>query len=386
MRYKYASYLNDLKDLKHVEWFVLHSDEYEFHSLESENLLNRLKKNIQNKNIYYSDILCDYEKLVEQFDNDPYNYVFDTQGEDIEQSVKSGQYENYFIKVRDNKEKRFYTVPYCYVQENPKEIETKVSNANFNTQMENFRKRAFENLQAVMDHYQEYWNSGGVKAAMERYETVGYGKGYRLPKTIFMYFLYNIMLFMIMAETRYFCTLTHFWQILSKEPTAVYSAMNLFSGHRFLGTVLFLAITYFVVMDIHYSYGIYYLIFINKKYQDVMKYHQKVSALFGTFGEDYELCKNGINEKILMKRYHRDSVYVPMILMANRRYDFMVERAKLEEDEDGKKVSRKKRGEESIIVPDKSFYSHPLRKRLIWILFMLVIVQAACNSNMILFH
>lgn len=386
MRYKYARYLNDLKDLKHIEWFVLHSEEYECHSQESCILLDRLKSNIRNKNIYYSDILNDYEKLVEQFDNDPYNYIFDTQGEDPDQSVKSKYYENYFIKVRDNKEKRFYTVPYRYVMDNPGEVETKMSTANFETQMQGYKKRAFENLDAVMNHYMDYWQRGGVKEALERFESVGYGKGYRLPKTILLYFLYNIILFMILAETRYVGMLTHFWQILSKDSMAVYSAMNIFSGFRILGTIIFLAVTYFVILDIYYSYGIYYLLFIKHKYKDVMKYHMKVSETFMSFSEDYDLCKNGVNGKVLSKRNHRDSVYIPFIKMVNRRYDFMVERTVTEDDEDGKKVNRVKKVAESIIVPKKAFYSHPLRKRIIWILVMLVIVQAVCNYSLILFY
>ena len=40
--------------------------------------------------------------------------------------------------------------------------------------------------------YKWGWNTGGVKAAMDRFESVGHGKGYRLPKTITLYFVYNL--------------------------------------------------------------------------------------------------------------------------------------------------------------------------------------------------
>ena len=51
MDYKYTRYLNDLNDLKHIEWFVNHSDEYEFHSSETKEILGCLKKNITKKNV-----------------------------------------------------------------------------------------------------------------------------------------------------------------------------------------------------------------------------------------------------------------------------------------------------------------------------------------------
>lgn len=388
MRYKYASYLNDLKDLKHIEWFVLHNGEYEFVSLESQRLLENLKNNIQNKNIYYSEILNDFEKLVEQFDNNPYNYIYDTEGKDVEKSVESSYYENYFTKVRDSKERRVYTVPYGYVIENPgdSEVETKAATTIFSNTMAGYKRRAFENLEAVLNHYFAYWNSGGVKDAMDRFESVGYGKGYRLPKTMVLYFVYNVILFLILAETRYFGMLTHIWQILSEDSWALYSAMNIFSGYKYIGAILFLAITYFVILDIHYSYGIYYMIFIKSKYKDIEKYHGKVASLYEAFNEDYVLCKQGIIANLLVKRNHRDSVYVPFVLLANRRYNFWVERKVTEEDENGKKIKTKKKVVESIIVPDKCFINQPIRKRLLWILIMLVIVQAFCNYSMILFY
>ena len=47
MEYLYQKFLNSLKDLKHIEWFVAHSDQYEFNSIESQRLIDSLFNKIQ---------------------------------------------------------------------------------------------------------------------------------------------------------------------------------------------------------------------------------------------------------------------------------------------------------------------------------------------------
>ena len=49
MRYKYKRFLNDLKDLKHIEWVWEHREEYEFTSAESKAILDSLGQKICKK-------------------------------------------------------------------------------------------------------------------------------------------------------------------------------------------------------------------------------------------------------------------------------------------------------------------------------------------------
>lgn len=106
-QYKYTRYLTDLKNLEHIEWFIKHSDEYEFQSEEAKKILERLKRNIAKKNVLYSVIVDDYTELVKRFENNPYNYSFEILGKDGHKDVGSQHGDHYFIRVRDKDNRQF---------------------------------------------------------------------------------------------------------------------------------------------------------------------------------------------------------------------------------------------------------------------------------------
>ena len=117
MEYKYYLHSTDLKDLKHIEWFVLHIDEYSLQGEKSRKIFDRLKVNIHQKNIFYSDIVSDYEELVSLFNNDPYEYAFDLSGTSSQKEVQTDRINNYFIEVCDSEGTKCM-VPYGYAADN----------------------------------------------------------------------------------------------------------------------------------------------------------------------------------------------------------------------------------------------------------------------------
>ena len=133
MRYIYEESLNGLKDLKHIEWFLRHNEQYEFNSLESKNLVNSLFYKIQKKNIFYSDIINEYNTLVRLFENNPFNYKYDALKHD-NIAITSKYKNNYFIEVQDNENNK-YIVPYQYILDNPIEHDIDSINKNFNEKL-----------------------------------------------------------------------------------------------------------------------------------------------------------------------------------------------------------------------------------------------------------
>lgn len=383
MEYKYTRYLNDLNDLKHIEWFVTHSDEYEFQSPESKDILERLKKNITQKNVFYSFIVKDYEELVKRFDNDPYNYTFDVTYDESKE-VQSSYYSNYFIKTRD-KEGKWYTVPYGYIMDNPLgHDKIRIIDA-FRTNMMQCKNNAIGNFNAVYQHYFDYMRDGGVEAALKRYKEIGNGKGYHLLSSCILYLIYNMLLIIILMETQFFQMILHFWQYWSDKTEDIYSVANIFSGHKYLGTVVVILMLYFIVLDVIYTYGIYYSIYMNEKYKGVKKFHDGVLQLFSKFNEDYEQCKNGLSENVFSRVRHRDNIYIPLIEKTNRRYNFMVERTVIT-GEGKQQTKEKKIVLQPVMVPWKSYYKRPITSRTIWLWLVLIFVHSICNyAHMVIY-
>lgn len=376
MDYKYTRHLNDLNDLKHIEWFINHSDQYEFHSSEAKEILERLKKNITKKNVLYSLIVKDYEELVKRFNNDPYDYTFDISDAENKE-VQSSYYRNYFVKVQD-KEKKWYNVPYGYIVDNPSKHNSSAITAKFNNAMTKCKNSAIGNFNAIYQHYFEYMRDGGVEAALKRYEGIHNGKDYHLFNRCVLYVFYNMLLLILLMETQFFQILLHFWQFWSEKAGDLYSAVNVFSGHKYLGTIAVLFVIYFIVLDVVYTYGICYCIYMNGKYKAVKKYHDGVLQLYTKFNEDYEKCKNGISGNILSRIKNRDSVYIPLIEKTNRRYNFMVEKTVVT-GEGKEQTKEKKIVLQPVTVPWKSYYKRPITSRTIWILILLVFVHSICN-------
>ena len=376
MDYKYTRYLNDLNDLKHIEWFVNHSDEYEFHSSETKEILGCLKKNITKKNVLYSLIVKDYEELVKRFNNDPYDYTFDiSDGENKE--VQSSYYRNYFVKVQD-KEGKWYEVPYGYIVDNPSKHNYQMITNKFKNNMLKCKNNAIGNFNAVYQHYFDYMREGGVEDALKRYAGIHNGKDYHLFSRCVQYVIYNILLLIILMETQFFQIVLHFWQFWSEEAESVYSAVNIFSGHKYLGTIAVLFIIYFIFLDVIYTYGICYCIYMNGKYKEVKNYHDGILQLFTKFNEDYERYKNGALENVLTRDRHRNSIYIPLIEKTNRRYNFMTERT-VATGEGKEQTKEKKIVLQSVAVPWKSYYKRPITSRMFWIWILLVFVHSICN-------
>ena len=376
MGYKYTKYLNDLNDLKHIEWFVNHSDEYEFHSSETKEILGRLKKNITKKNVLYSLIVKDYEELVKRFNNDPYDYTFDLSDSENKE-VQSSYYRNYFVKVQD-KQGKWYEVPYGYIVDNPSDHNYQMITNKFKNNMTKCKNNAIGNFNAVYQHYFDYMREGGVEDALKRYAGIHNGKDYHLFNRCVLYVIYNIMLLIILMETQFFQIVLHFWQFWSEEAESVYSAVNIFSGHKYLGTIAVLFVIYFIVLDVIYTYGICYCIYMNGKYREVKNYHDGIIQLFTKFNEDYERCKSGALENVLTRVRHRDSVYIPLIEKTNRRYNFMTEQTVVTGE--GKEQTKEKKVVlQSVTVPWKSYYKRPITSRTFWIWILLVFIHSICN-------
>ena len=369
MPYKYTKYLDDLKDLKHIEWYVCHSDEYEFHSQESMEALERLRNNITKKNVFYSAIVEDYDYLVKHFDNDPYNYAFDIEQKE-QQEVKSSFYQNYFIKVRDV-EGRWNHVPYGYVQEHPEKYFPSFVEDLFNTEMKEHQLNALNNFRAVEECYSAYLKEGGVADALKRFEGIRNGKDYHLIRKSIFYLLYNMLLLILLTEIGFFQMLTHFWQFWSDKLSAVYSSFP----DIFLRTLVGLSVIYFIVMDVCYTYGIGYLIYIKGKYQMVVKYHAGVQELLEKFRQDYTLCNQGITQEIIQKVGHRDSVYLPLIQKTRRRYNFYLERTVMTGEGEDRKMKKETRIQ-PLYVPWMSFYKRPIWSSIILIWIVLFFAHA----------
>lgn len=376
MRYKYKRFLNDLKDLKHIEWFWEHRNEYEFTSTESNVILKNLGQKIGKKNIYYAEIVRDYEKLVGLFENDPYNYVYDTSGKKENKPIQSDRYHNYFIEIQD-KAGDSYPVPYQYVVENSIEHDLRKSALSFQSIMRTHRANASNNLNAILQKYYEYWTNSGVESAIKRFESVGYGKNYQIPKMMALYVLYNIILFTILSELQFVRAILDVGSLFSMSDLY---AEHYFSGHLLLGIVAMVCTGYFIYLDVIYTYGIYYLVYIKDKYKQVLKYHTKTAVHYEETLRDYKECQKGISGDFLDKRKNREKHYIRLLEMSQRRYDFT---AVCKEKKDGK--IQKIRRVESILVPKELFYKKTLGKSVVWITVFLIMVQAICNQVFILF-
>ena len=377
MEYLYEVSLNDLKDLKHIEWFLSHCDGYQFTSTNAQELLESLLYKIKKKNIFYYDLINEYSELIKLFENNPFNYQYDV----LEAKNKGLETENtnyYFIKVWDQ-EKNCYIVPYQYILDNPIEHDVKQAKIRFDNKLLDNRKKVVENFEALQSHYLNYWQNG-VCDAINRYKTVNNGASYHLIKTSIQFILYNFLLFKIIHEARFYDVITHIWQFFSTDPGSIYSATQVFSGHIYLGIAALLLIGYFIYLDCYYIYGLYYLIFVKRKYDHVYKYHNKILILYEQFCKDWAQSKERSLLQQITKVKHRKSIYLPLIKKVSRKYNFYeirIERA-------GKGKLRKRKGIIDVNLPYSKFYQTPIKKQYLKLLLLLIFVEAICKTAMII--
>lgn len=377
MEYLYEVSLNDLKDLKHIEWFLSHCDDYQFNSLKAQELLESLLYKIKKKNIFYYDLINEYSELIKLFENNPFNYQYDVL-EAKNKGVETGNINYYFIKVWD-KERNCYTVPYQYILDNPIEHDVKQAKIRFDNKLSDNQKKVVENFEALQNHYLKYWQNG-VCDAINRYQTVNNGASYHLIKTSIQFIIYNFLLFKIMHEAQFYNIITHIWQFFSNDPEAMYSASQVFSGHSYLGIAVLLLIGYFIYLDCYYIYGLYYLIFVKIKYDHVYKHHNKVLTLYEQFCDDWRKSKEQFLPQQIAKVKHRKNIYIPLIKKVSRNYNFYeirIERA-------GKGKLRKKKGIIDVNLPYVRFYKTPLKKQYLKLLLLLIFIEAICNTTMII--
>ena len=384
-QYKYTRYLTDLKNLEHIEWFIKHSDEYEFQSEEAKKILERLKRNIAKKHILYSVIVDDYTELVKRFENNPYNYSFEILGKDGHKDVGSQHGDHYFIRVRDKDNRQFYTVPYAYILDNEKRYDCSKAQMTFEGKMAKHKEEALENFEAVKGHYNEYLEKGGVKDALGRYAATGDGMYYHLKSRLPLYIFYNFMLVLILQESQFFKIVTHFWQLWSDKTTAVYSLANVFSGYKIPGLIAVVGITYFLIMDVYYTLGIYYSIYIKHKYDKIREDYNEVKKLFEVFNKDYKLCKEWTWKQRIPIAGNRDTVYIPLIQKLNRRYNFKVERL-VKTGEGKEQKTEKQKVIESVEVPYRCYHTQPITNRIVWIFIALVFIHSICSPAYMIFH
>lgn len=377
MEYLYEVSLNDLKDLKHIEWFLSHCDDYQFTSTNAQELLESLLYKIKKKNIFYYDLINEYSELIKLFENNPFNYQYDV----LEAKNKGLETENtnyYFIKIWDQ-ERNCYIVPFQYILDNPIEHDIKQAKIRFDNKLLDNRKKVVENFEALQKHYLNYWQNG-VCDAINRYKTVNNGASYHLIKTSIHFFIYNLLLFKIMHEAQFYNVVTHIWQLFSTNPGSIYSASQVYSGHIYLGIAALLLIGYFIYLDCYYIYGLYYLIFVKRKYDYVYKYHNKVLTLYEQFCKDWCQSKERSLPQQITKVKHRRSIYLPLIKKVSRKYNFYeirIERA-------GKGKLRKKKGIINVNLPYNKFYQTPMKKQYLKLLLLLIFVEAICKTTMII--
>lgn len=377
MEYLYEISLNGLKDLKHVEWFLNHRNDYEFTIPKANELLTSLLYKMEKKNIFYSDIVSEYNQLIAICENNPFNYRYDILAL-TNKGMTTANINYYFIKVKD-KENNDYIVPYQYILDDPIEHDLNQVKNYFDNQLHDNQKEVVENFQALESHYTKYWQSG-VSNAIDRYKTVAYGKSYHLVKKALQFILYNIILFKIMHEAQFINVITHFWQFFSSNSEALYSANQVFSGHLYLGIIAIVLIIYFIYLDLCYIYGLYYLIFVKRKYDHVYKHHQKVLTLYKQFYQDWQESKRQPLSSQIAKLKHRNNVYIALINKVSRKYNFY----EIRPVRAGKRKLKKIKGIINVDIPYTKFYKTPMKKQYIKLLLLLIFVEAICNVSMII--
>ncbi len=234
------------------------------------------------------------------------------------------------------------------------------------------------NFEVIDQHYKQYW-SGDVCKAIARYHNINYGKDYNIKGLICCFIIYNYLLLRIIHESQFVSIITHFGEFFSNDYWAYYYADYVFSGHTFLGIIVMLLIVYFIYLDYYYIYGLYYILFVWRKYDNVYKHHKNVLNYYNHFETDWKSSVKDPLPDQIVKVNHRNSIYIPLIKMTSRKYNFYQNRTIKENGKETKKAVLI-----DVLVPKKKFYKSPIKKQLLKLLLLLIFVEAICHVTMII--
>ncbi|MCD7949274.1 MAG: hypothetical protein LUG12_03290 [Erysipelotrichaceae bacterium] len=364
MEYFYQTSLNNLKDLKHIEWFIQHYKDYIFSSELSQKLFQSLTYKIQRKNIYYADIVREYHALISLFENNPYNYQYDVL-ENKQRGLISQKLNCYFVDVKDSYDNH-YQVAYQYILDYPQDFKTIDTQDIFDKKLVKDKSLVIDSFDALENHYHHYMMN--VSSALTRYKETNYGDDLHIYASCFYCLFYNIILFKMIKDAHLFNIITHFWQYFSSD---YYSGYTLFHGHPYLGIVVIIGLIYFIYLDVIYIYGIYYTCFVLGKYRKLYQHYAGVAELYKTFNQDRLDLLNKPLQQHLVSLSHRTTIYEPLAHKVSHRFDFHTKRYM---KKDGKWQKT-----DTIIdlkVPFKTYYKKPMSKQYFLMIILLIIIEA----------
>lgn len=302
MNYLYLQQLDNEKDLKHIEWFVEHLDEYNTpHKKEAQ----YLKDHITNKNLYYSELKRNYYIIVNDFDNNPYNYKYDVYKHDKGTSAKLN---DYFVSV--NQEKVAYQ--YC--------IDTygndRVGKDSFDKLKKESQRIVREELLAVNRRFSEYKEM--VLPYYNAYSKVGNGSYFNFLK-LFIYFGIYVALCTILINTtclKQIIVYSFSQAVVIKQTIQMYFC----DSHFILCALILIATIYFVIKGALLCYNLYYLFYIDRKYHKAMKDYEYIGNLNDLLVDDYYQAKEELEGTI--EKVHHTSQYLELIDRCSVYYEF----------------------------------------------------------------
>ncbi|MCD7840654.1 MAG: hypothetical protein LUG46_08530 [Erysipelotrichaceae bacterium] len=352
MKYFYETSLNNLKDLKHIEWFVQHYKDYQFQSELSQKLFNSLSYKIQRKNIYYADIVREYKALLSLFENNPYNYQYDVL--ESKQDLSSQKLNCYFVDVKDIDDNH-YQVAYQYILDYPHDFNKNDTQDIFSQKLVKDKAKVMENFDALEDQYRQYMKN--VSPALTSYKETHYGEDLHVYMNSFYCLFYNIILFKMIKDVHLFDIMIHFWQYFSNSE---YSGTMLFHAHPYIGLIVIIGIIYFIYLDAIYIYGVYYTYYVLGKYSKIYNHYTGVAELYKTFNEDRLKLLNQPLQQRLFSLKHRTTVYEPLLEKVCHRFDFHT----------------KKNGTIELKVPYQTYYKKPISNQYIKMILLLIVIDA----------
>ncbi|MCD7892857.1 MAG: hypothetical protein LUG60_04060 [Erysipelotrichaceae bacterium] len=362
MEYFYQVSLNNLKDLKHIEWFIQHYKDYQFQNELSQKLFKSLAYKIQRKNIYYADIIREYNALLSLFENNPYNYQYDVLKS--KQGLSSQKLNDYFVDIKDN-ENNHYLVAYQYILDYPRDFNINDTKDIFEQKLIKDKAEVMESFDALENQYRHYMTN--VSSALTQYKEYHYGEDLHVYLNGFYCLLYNIVLMKMIKDSHLLSIIIHFWQYFSNSE---YSGYMIFHGHSYLGLILIIGIAYFICLDVIYIYGIYYSCFVLGKYDKVYNHYASVAELYKIFNQDrLHLLNEPLKQQLVLLK-HRQSIYEPLIEKVSHRFDFHTKRYM-------KKDGKWQKADTTIDlqVPFQTYYKKPMSKQYIKMIVLLVMIE-----------